>query len=227
MIVASIIAAVSFYVIVTLAVGFSGLGDDSLGAASAAARLWQSPTAGVAVVIAGIAGIITSWNAFLIGGSRAMFALAEAGDLPRCFAALHPRFRTPWVAVLTIGGLSVFAPMLGRNALIWIVNAGGLGVVISYGLVAAAFIALRRKEPNLPRPYLVPAGKWVGTVGVVLTGAMALLYLPGSPSALQWPQEWALLIGWCALGTVLWLASLRSGPDHVLRDAPRDRYIGP
>ena len=209
MIVVSILAAVLFYVAVTLAVGFSGVGDNSLGAASAAARLWQSPTAGVAVVIAGIAGIITSWNAFLIGGSRAMFALAESGDLPRCFAALHPRFHTPWVAVLTIGGLSVFAPMLGRNALIWIVNAGGLGIVVSYGLVAAAFIALRRKEPTLPRPYVVPAGKWVATVGLALTAAMALLYLPGSPSALLWPQEWALLMGWCALGAVLWLASLR------------------
>ena len=58
---------------------------------------------GKLVVVAGIAGILTSWNAFLIGGSRAIYALARAGQLPKGLSKLHPRFNTPYRALLLIG----------------------------------------------------------------------------------------------------------------------------
>jgi amino acid transporter len=71
-------------------------------------------------------GILTTWNAFLIGGSRAIYALARAGQLPRSLGKLHPRYNTPHNAVLLIGALSVISPLFGRPALVWLADAGGV-----------------------------------------------------------------------------------------------------
>jgi amino acid transporter len=211
MIVLSVAAAVLFYIAVVAATALAGpLSGGPLATADAASNLWNSPLAGAAVVIAGIGGILTSWNAFLIGGSRAIFALAQAGQLPSFLGAVHPRFRTPWAAIIFIGVLSALAPLLGRSALVWIVDAGGFGIVLCYALVAAAFLMLRKTAPDLPRPYRVPAGSLVGVAALLMSVGLAALYLPWSPSALVWPHEWVLVAAWAAFGLVLWLVQAAS-----------------
>ena len=171
--------------------------------ADAMAAVFSGSWAGKLLVLAGIGGILTSWNAFMIGGSRAIYALARAGQLPAVFGHLHPTYRTPHRALLLIGGLSVLAPLCGRPALVWLVDAGGLGIVIAYAFVAWSFLVLRRNEPDMARPYKVVHGRIVGRVAVVLSVGMATLYFPWSPAALIWPQEWAIVAGWSILGAVL------------------------
>jgi hypothetical protein len=56
----------------------------------------------------------------------------------------------------------------------------------------------------MPRPFVVPAGNWVGGLAVALGLALIALYVPGSPSALLWPQEWALVLAWIVLGLVVY-----------------------
>ena len=46
--------------------------------------------------------------------------------------------------------------------MVWLVDAGGAGIVVAYGMVAASFLLLRRREPDMHRPFLVPAGTFVG-----------------------------------------------------------------
>jgi amino acid transporter len=67
-------------------------------------------------------------------------------------------------------------------------------------MVALSFLVLRAKEPDMDRPYRVRHGKVVGYLALVLSLALASLYLPWSPAALVWPHEWAIVIGWCVLG---------------------------
>jgi len=177
----------------------------SLPTADAAAAMLGGAWAGKLLVVGGIGGILTSWNAFLIGGSRAMYALARAGQLPASLGRLHPRFNTPHRALLLIGGLSVAAPFFGRPALVWLVDAGGLGIVIAYAFVALSFLVLRRKEPDMDRPYRVGHGLAVGRAALVLSVGIAILYLPGSPAALVWPYEWAIFIGWAVFGAMLYV----------------------
>ena len=174
--------------------------------ADAAATLLSGGWAGKLLVIGGIGGILTSWNAFLIGGSRAIYALARAGQLPAALGRLHPRFHTPHNAILLIGSLSVIAPLFGRPALVWLVDAGGLGIVIAYAFVAWSFLVLRKKEPRMERPYRVPSGRFVGWIALVLSVAISFLYLPFSPAALIWPHEWAIVFGWILLGAALAMA---------------------
>jgi len=102
-----------------------------------------------------------------------------------------------------IGGLSVLAPLFGRPALVWLVDAGGLGIVIAYALVAWSFLVLRVREPEMPRPYSVKNWRLIGGAALVLSVAIAILYLPGSPAALVWPYEWLIVLGWVVLGALL------------------------
>ena len=203
----SIVLAVFWYVAMIWAVSVGLTAEarqaSALPTADATATLLGGPWAGKLLVIGGIGGILTSWNAFLIGGSRAMYALARAGQLPASLGTLHPRFNTPHRALLLIGGLSVIAPLFGRPALVWLVDAGGLGIVIAYAFVAWSFLVLRRNEPDMDRPYRVRNGIAVGWIALILSIGIGILYLPGSPAALVWPHEWLIFLGWALFGAVL------------------------
>lgn len=202
----SVFMAIAWYSLIVLGVGLmldqAAINTSDVVTAEANARIYGE-LGSTLLLTAGLAGIITSWNAFIIGGSRAIYALARAGLLPAFLGTLHPQYRTPVNAILLIGGLSMIGPFFGRPVLVWLVDAGGLGIVIAYAMVALSFLVLRNKEPELERPYKVPFGKTVGSLALVLSIGFGFLYMPGSPSALLWPQEWAIVILWSVLGLLL------------------------
>jgi len=196
---------------IAFGVGVAPLQEDAeLATAAAATTLWGSAWFGNFIVLAGVAGILTSWNAFLIGGSRALFALARARQIPSFLAAVHPRFGTPHTAIVFIAAISVLAPLLGRQALVWIVDAGGLAIVVAYAFVAASFLKLRRSAPEMERPYKTPAGTLVGWLALIFSLGLTGLYLPISPSGLIWPHEWLIVLGWAALGVVVFILGRRN-----------------
>ena len=203
----SVFMGVAWYSLIILGVGLmldpEGYESIELAAANANSMIYGN-FGRFTMLSAGLAGIITSWNAFIVGGSRAIYALARARLLPAIFAELHPIYRSPKNAIILIGVLSTFGPFFGRPVLVWLVNAGGLGIIIAYAMVALSFLVLRRREPDLPRPFKVRFGGLVGGVAFVLSIGLALLYMPGSPSALLWPSEWVIFLGWCLLGVVMY-----------------------
>lgn len=203
----SVLLAVVWYAAIifatALSLGPDAIDPDSLAVPDAMAAAFSSNWAGKLMVLAGMAGILTSWNAFYIGGSRAIYALAKADMLPRVFAELHPRYNTPTNAILLIGAVSSIAPFFGRSAMVWLVDAGGLGIVLAYLFVAASFVILRYREPDMERPFLVPGGKVVGIIAIGLSLALIALYLPGSPSALL-PVEWVIFGVWMAGGAAMY-----------------------
>ena len=215
LIVTAVSVAALFYILVIWASGQalpgSALVESSLPAASAMEALFSSALIGRIMALAGIAGILTSWNSFLLGGSRAIYALAESSMLPETLATINPETNTPSRALALIGGLSVFAPLFGEQMLIWIVNAGGLGIIVAWLMVVVSFLVLRVREPEMDRPLKLPAGKAVGVLGLVLTLGFTAMYLPGAPSALQWPFEWGIVILWVLLGAGLVAQSRLSG----------------
>jgi amino acid transporter len=218
LIVVSMLCAGGFYIAVVLAVAFALGGDartaSDLPTADAAAAAWSSPWAGVLLIAGGVAGIVTTWNALLVGSSRLVYALAKDEMLPASLGTLHPRHANPTRALWWICAVSCIAPWFGRPALVWLVDAGSLGVVVAYAIVALSFLALRKKEPALPRPYRVPGGAVIGWLAFVMAFAIGLLYLPGSPAALIWPQEWAICLGWIGVGGLFYGLQRRRLLDH-------------
>lgn len=152
--------------------------------------------------IGGMCGIITSWNSFMIGGSRAIYSMAESYMIPRVFAKLHPRHKTPINALILIGILTMLAPFAGRVMMVWICDAGNFGCCLAYCMVAISFLILRKKQPDMPRPYKVPAGRLMGGIAVLMSGFMVVMYcIPGSGGTLILP-EWGMVAAWSALGVV-------------------------
>ncbi len=201
----SVILAAAWYILIIIGVG-AGLGQQALqntdlATADAMGNLFGSELFANILVLGGVAGILTSWNGFMIGGSRIIYAMAESGMLPQWLGRIHPRYRTPANAVLLIGALSVVAPFFGRSALVWLVDAGGLGIVIAYFMVAIAFLVLRRKEPEMDRPFRAGRGPTIGIVAAVLSLGIAIQYLPGMPAGLITP-EWIIVGIWTVVGLI-------------------------
>jgi basic amino acid/polyamine antiporter, APA family len=210
----AVVCGIVWYAGIILAVGYAlpapARAASELATAEAASAAWSGSWAGTCLLAGGIAGIVTTWNAFLVGASRLTWVLAAAGMLP---AWLAPRAAGPAAlapALWAICALSCLAPWFGRPALVWLVDAGSLGVIIAYALVALAFLRLRRREPAMPRPYRVPAGAACGWLAFGLSLALAALYLPPSPSALVWPQEWLLCGVWALAGVLLYRRAVRA-----------------
>ena len=209
LLVLSLLMAVLWYGGVSFAVSMAldptALESSSMATADAATSLWNGRWAGTILIIGGVGGILTSWNAFIIGGSRVMFALSESGFLPPAFSRLHPQYQTPYVGVLVLGLMASISPFFGRTILVWLVDTGSFAVVIAYIFVPIAFLVLRRKEPDLDRPFRVRCPSLVGIIAIVLGLVLLSFYFPWSPSSLIWPYEWGIALGWALLGLVCWL----------------------
>ena len=213
MLILSVVLAVVFYALVILAVGYV-LDSDAILASQAGTGLVTADAMAVAfktsvmakvIIVGGMCGIVTSWNSFMIGGSRAMYSMAESYMIPPMFAKLHPKHKTPVNSLYLIGALTMLAPFAGRKMMVWICDAGNFGCCLAYCMVSISFLILRKKAPEMERPYKVPAYKFVGAMAVLMSGFMVLMYcIPGSGGNLVW-QEWCMVCGWSLLGAIFYV----------------------
>ena len=213
----SIICAVVFYSLVVFAVGYAlnkkdiaeAMQGSGLVTAVAMEKVFNSTVMAKVLIVGGLCGVITSWNSFLIGGSRAIFSMAESRMIPRRFSVLNKKHKTPVNALLLIGILSIAAPFFGRTMLVWISDAASFACCLAYCMVSMSFFILRKKEPDLHRPFMVKHYKFVGITASILSGLLVVLYLiPGSGSSLT-VQEWIIVGGWALLGLVFYIICKR------------------
>ena len=213
----SIICAVTFYGLVVFAVGYAlnsveiseAMQGAGLVTATAMEKVFNSTVMAKVLIVGGLCGVITSWNSFLIGGSRAIFSMAESRMIPGRFSVLNKKHKTPVNALILIGFLSLVAPFFGRTMLVWISDAASFACCLAYCMVSMSFVILRKKEPDLKRPFMVKNYKFVGITASILSGIMVVLYLiPGSGSSLT-VQEWVIVGAWTILGLVFYIICKR------------------
>jgi ethanolamine permease len=111
----------------------------------------------------GVLGLIASLHGIIIGYSRQIFALARAGLLPKALAAIHPRWRTPHIAIVAGGAVGIaaiysdkFVTIAGQPLTASIVTMSALGAIVMYIVSLLSLVRLRRREPGLVRPFRVP-----------------------------------------------------------------------
>lgn len=213
----SIALAVIFYAMVVVAIGLlmnpamikASMDSTGMVTADAIAVAFSNAAMTKVLIIGGLCGIVTTWNSFLIGGSRVLFSMSKVHMLPSIFSCLHSKYKTPYVAILFLGTLSIIAPFFGRVMLVWIVDAANFACCLAYGLVALSFLVLRKTRPNMPRPYRVKNGMIVGTLATIMAIFMAVMYIiPGTNCSLIW-QEWIIVGGWTLLGLFLGIRAKR------------------
>ena len=223
----SIFLAVAWYLLIIFAVCYimpqSAIvqemsSQNGLVSAKAIEIAFKSPLMGKVLIIGGLCGIITSWNSFLMGGSRALYSMGESLMIPKMFGKLG-KHKTPEAAIILCGIACVAAPFFGRGVLVWLVDAASFGCVIAYMFVSISFCILRKKKPEMARPYKVKAGKFVGVMAVLMAGFMTLLYIvPASFSAALVWQEWVVVGIWLALGVFFYFYSKKKYGAEFGRD---------
>lgn len=207
----SIVMSVIWYAVIILAVSFvmskGELSASSLPTADAMKNaFFSSSLASKILIVGGMAGIVTSWNSFFVGGSRAIYSLAESKMLPEFLAKISPKSKIPTNAVLLVGICSCIAPFFGRSMMVWLTNAGSFAVVLAYLMVSISFLVLRKKEPEMNRPYKVKHGTFVGIMAIFMSGFMSVLYIPGMPSGLTL-QECIIVGLWVILGVGFYISA--------------------
>lgn len=223
----SIFLAVAWYLLIIFAVCYimpqSAIAQEmssqnGLVSAKAIEIAFRSPLMGKVLIIGGLCGIITSWNSFLMGGSRALYSMGESLMIPKMFGKLG-KHKTPEAAIILCGIACVVAPFFGRGVLVWLVDAASFGCVIAYMFVSISFCILRKKKPEMARPYKVKAGRFVGVMAVLMAGFMTLLYIvPASFSAALVWQEWVVVGIWLALGVFFYFYSKKKYGAEFGRD---------
>ncbi|MCB0482427.1 MAG: amino acid permease [Flavobacteriales bacterium] len=210
----SIISAVCFYVLLiistSVAAPWSEIVNDQLPTAKAFEIATKSPFLVNLILVTAIVGLLTSWNGFFLAGSRVLFAMGRGKIITPILGQSHPKFQTPYRAVLFSGAVTFLASLMGSGAMVAFVNVGSLCIVIAFLGVSASFISLRNKFPNLPRPFKTPGGKFLGYAGIIGSlGILSVMAIPSSPVALVWPLEWAIFLTFALLGLIFWFVSAK------------------
>lgn len=212
MVIFAITLGALWYIGMCLAVGFaapmSAIENSTIPLADAAAMVFGSKIFAYILIVAGIGGIITSWNAMFMGSTRILFAMGRAKLLPAVFAK-KSKYNTPSAAILLSGIVGIVAPFLGKNAISWFMDASSLGTVVAYLCVAISFFILHKKEPDLQRPLRLKAPRVIGVLGVLSCIFFISLYMPFGSSALT-KIEWGMIACWVVLGIILMLINKKN-----------------
>lgn len=114
----------------------------------------------------GLFGLVASLNGIIVGSSRQLFAMARTGYLPKFIAAVNPKRHTPTAALIIAGVIGIIAASTGLTSIV--ITLSVFGSVGLYFISLISFFVLRSKEPNLNRPFKVPAGKLVGGISMLM-----------------------------------------------------------
>ena len=141
----------------------------------------------------GLFGLVASFHGIIMGYARQIFALARAGFLPRGFARLHPRFRTPDVATIWSDNVVHIA---GQSLTASVVTLSALGALTMYIVAMAALFRLRTTEPGLQRPFMAPAYPFAPGFALVMASvALVTMVWTNREIAAIFVAVMALLVG--------------------------------
>ena len=102
----------------------------------------------------GLFGLIASFHGTILASSRQVFAMARSGYLPRRLSVVHPRFKTPHWAIVASGLVSFAALFTGTTSQVIVLSV--MGAVLMYIMSMFSLFILRRREPELVRPFRAP-----------------------------------------------------------------------
>jgi APA family basic amino acid/polyamine antiporter len=146
-----------------------------------------------------LAGLTSSLLIGNLSQARILMAMARDGMLPeRFFAAVHPRFKTPWKSTLLVGAVVALGGALAPLG--FLAELVSIGTLFAFVIVSAAVLILRVTDPAIERPFRVPAVPLVATLGVVVNGG--LMYWLGK-------DNWIRLLVWLVVGLCIYFTYSR------------------
>ncbi|HUY35437.1 MAG TPA: amino acid permease [Pirellulales bacterium] len=146
------------------------------------------------IAIGAVAGMSSVLLVMMLSQPRILLAMARDGLLPsRFFAAVHPRFQTPWKSTILTGCIvATMGSLLPIDVLQELVN---IGTLLAFVIVCAAVLVMRKTHPNAERPFRAPLVPLVPILGIVF--CLLLMF------SLPW-ENWARLALWLAIGLAIY-----------------------
>jgi amino acid transporter len=211
MVVLMLVGSSVFYVLLVLSTGMAAprsiLAEESFATAAAVEVAFDSAAAGNFVLMAGLLGILSTWNAAHFAGARVLFSLGRCQLISPVFGRVHSRYGSPFVAVIFVGAVGMFCALGGTPMIGMIVNVGVIIISVLFLLTCLAFFRLRARRYKDQRPFKIPGYPWLPgfalfyAVCTVVFG-LAVTWNGRAPGSI--PVEWSILAGWTALGLGLW-----------------------
>ena len=162
-----------------------------------------------ALISAGaLAGTTSVLLVFQLGQPRIFMAMARDGLLPKTFARVHPKFRTPHVTTIVVGVVVGGVAML--KDIDTFADLTNIGTLFAFILVCLGVMALRRNAPNRPRPFRVPFVPLFPILGTIFC-LVLMLSLP--------VETWIRFVVWLVIGLAIYFlygvrhSELRKGHD--------------
>jgi basic amino acid/polyamine antiporter, APA family len=171
------------------------------------------PWVGFLMKLGSLCGLTSVMLVMLLGQSRVFYSMANDGLLPPLFSQIHPRFRTPWKSNLL---LMVFVSLgAAFTPIARLGNLTSIGTLFAFVLVCIAIVIMRKREPNLPRPFKTPFVPVVPILGVLVNlGLMAGLGI----------ITWAAFLIWMSVGLIVYFSYGRK--TSTLQNAPLPSPVG-
>jgi APA family basic amino acid/polyamine antiporter len=155
--------------------------------------------AGGLVTLGILAGMTSSLLVGNLSQPRILLAMARDGLLPRgLFAAIHPRFKTPWKSTILVGVVVATAAALAPLG--FLADLVSIGTLFAFVVVSAAVWILRISDPGMLRPFRAPMVPVVSTLGILVNGGM--MFFLG-------PENWLRLFIWLVLGLIIYFGYSR------------------
>jgi len=151
------------------------------------------PWIGFIMKLGSLCGLTSVMLVMLLGQSRVFYSMANDGLLPRLFSEVHPTFRTPWksnlllMVFVSLG--AAFTPIASLG------NLTSIGTLFAFTVVCIGIMIMRRKNPDLPRPFRTPLVPLVPVLGVIVN--LGLMYGLGTIT-------WVAFLSWMTLGLIIY-----------------------
>lgn len=222
-IVCSIMGAVVFYAFIIIGAGLVAPRDVIVSAelpVEAAFRIGLDSTLlAKAVLIAGMLGLLTSWNGLLFACIRIFSTMGEAGFIWKRFAS-KKHFPAPLLSVLVSSAIGLIGVFLGKHFLEPLINAGALTVGVIFLCVALALLRLRAGFSSTDRVFAGIAGRLLPIIAsiVAFIFTVYILYEPYAAAGFVVPVEWHVLGICTVVGVLFWFSSRNTAAKHTAEE---------
>jgi APA family basic amino acid/polyamine antiporter len=154
------------------------------------------PFAQFLISLGALTGITSVLLVMLLSQARVLLAMARDGLIPESFfGAVHDKYRTPWKSTIVTGiFVALGAAFLPLRILAELVN---IGTLLAFVMVCGAVLIMRRRHPELHRPFRAPLVPWTPILGI----AICLLLMFSLPV-----ENWLRLFVWLLTGFVIYFA---------------------
>ncbi len=149
-----------------------------------------------------LGAVCTGINGFYVASTRLLLSMARGNILPAWFAEIHPRFQSPYKAILFTMAIVLLTPWSGRAVVGWIVDMSSVGTAIAYLFTCMAAYRMFTSKSDVKNKTLKIMCCHIGSLASIL--CIVLLLVPGSPAFIGLPSRIIMLV-WIVIGIVFYL----------------------